>query len=304
MQSSNVVHVVDPDMTVGEVLVALLAPYSIEVRTHVDAEQFLESDALHGIGHGCVLVDVDLPGKSGLWLLRELRARGSGMPAILMIRVADPDIREQAVQAGATEVLEKSLIHGYLLDRTGQRVSGSNPNQFELPDGTGVTFRIMRPEDTAIEQAFVRGLSKRSRYLRFFSAIKQLSPDMLKTFTEPFYPHSFALIATVFEDGRERQIGVARYARSNAENVAEFAVVVADEWHGLGLATHLLAGITTAAAMAGFKRLEALVLRENEAMCELARTRGFIASSDTGDSGVIRVAKDLGNPPQLICAET
>lgn len=298
MPSPKTVHVVDTDTSVGKILRVLLARYDIDVRTYVDIGQFMESAMRNGVEPGCLLVDIDLFATSDLMMHLESRTGPSGISVILLVTGTDSNIRRQALHTGVTEVLQKSLIHGYLLDRTGQQASGLTPRQLELPDGASVTFRIMRPGDAAMEQAFVKGLSKRSRYLRFFAPIKELSPNMLKMLTEPNYPGSFALLATGVEDERERQIGVARYAPTDDEGVAEFAVAVADEWHGFGIATQLLAGITTAAAIAGFERLEAAVLRENRAMRELATTRGFKASSNTGDPGVVRVAKALSIPSQ------
>ncbi len=117
---------------------------------------------------------------------------------------------------------------------------------------------------------------------------------MLERFTHPEYPNSYALIATVAADERERQIGVARYASTERDGVAEFAVVVADEWQGHGIATDLLQGLTTAAALAGVKRLEGLVLRENDAMRKLARGLGFSTSRCADDATVVCVVKALG----------
>ena len=146
---------------------------------------------------------------------------------------------------------------------------------------------------TDIEQAFVRGLSKRSRYLRFFSGIRELTPGMLEELTHPEYPGSYELIATVCEDDREKQIGVARYAPSEDSDVAEFAVVVDDAWLGLGLATHLVQAIISAAAIAGIRRIEGFVLKENTAMLRLSERQGFRFTANKGDASVTRIEKNL-----------
>ena len=302
MSGSHIVHVIDPDAAIGEALSALLETYGIAVQGFPDAESFLCARAAGRIAGGCLLVDANLPGLSGLSLLRELHGQNSELPVIVLTDAASPEFRKQAQSLGAVDVLEKPLMNGFLLGRLSTLMPGATNlpepglSGIRLRDGNQVTFRVMRPEDAGIEQAFVRGLSVRSRYLRFFSTINELSPDMLERFTHSEYPISYALIATVTDGEHERQIGVARYAPTECDGVAEFAVVVADEWQGHGIATYLLRGLTTAAAIAGIKRLEGLVLKENEAMRELSRGLGFSMSRYADDATVVRVVKTLGAP--------
>lgn len=162
-----------------------------------------------------------------------------------------------------------------------------------LDDGTDVTIRPIRPEDAAIEQTFVQSLSTQSKYLRFFRPLKQLSPADLMRFTHNEYPDSMALIATIVEDGSEREIGVARYARAGRDGRIEFAVVVADEWQGKGVATELLRRLFGIASGAGFEAIEGLVLAENRQMLQLARQLGFSVHNDEGDQGLRHLHRTL-----------
>ncbi len=122
---------------------------------------------------------------------------------------------------------------------------------------------------------------------------------MLEQFTHPRYPRNWALIATISDAGQEKEIGVARYAPTETDSCAEFAIVVADEWQGLGLATHLLHDLITVAESAGIKRLEGVVLRENVSMLELANQLGFNTECHPDDTTVVRVIRDLATPEQL-----
>ena len=133
----------------------------------------------------------------------------------------------------------------------------------------------------------------------FFSGLKKLMPYMLKELTNPIYPISYALIATTMVEGREQQIAVGRYSPTGAEGVAEFAVVVADEWHGHGIASALMRFVITAAAVGGIKSLEGLVLRENKAMLALAQKLGFEHVSDYDDDNpnIVHVIRHLAEPP-------
>ena len=119
---------------------------------------------------------------------------------------------------------------------------------------------------------------------------------MLEELTNPNFPLSYALVATTMVDEHERQIAVGRYAPTGTEGVAEFAVVVADDWHGQGIASELMRFVIAAAAVGGIKSLEGLVLRENTAMLALARKLSFEETSGyEGDSSIVRVIRHLSN---------
>jgi acetyltransferase len=165
--------------------------------------------------------------------------------------------------------------------------------RFALDDGTGVMLRAIRPDDARIEQQFVRRLSPRSRQLRFLSGIKELSPALLTKFTHTDYPAEAAFIATIDCNGQEQQIGVARFATGSSDDSSEFAVVVADEWQGRGIATALLRKLFRVAIHAGSHAIEGLVLQENARMLELARDFGFEIRSYAADPALVVVRKQL-----------
>lgn len=163
----------------------------------------------------------------------------------------------------------------------------------ELRDSTAVTIRTMRPDDSFIEQNFVRSLSMRSKTLRFFAPIKELSATALQKFTHTDFPNEMALIATVDQNERELEIGVARYAPSTSSGQVEFAVVVADDWQGKGIATELLRHLFSIASESGINSIEGFILRENKAMLQLAREFGFGIQTDKEDPSIAYAYKDI-----------
>lgn len=160
-------------------------------------------------------------------------------------------------------------------------------------DGKQVTIRSMRPKDSELEQTFVHNLSPSSKRFRFHAAIKDLSPKMLDRLTRVDYPQELALIATIEHDLKEVQIGVARYAPGSLVDSAEFAVVVADGWHGRGVGGKLLQYLFAAAREAGYAQIEGIVLRTNSEMLKLANELGFEVSQDPGDARLLQVRKVL-----------
>lgn len=160
-------------------------------------------------------------------------------------------------------------------------------------DGTVVTIRPIRPEDRDIERAFVLGLSSDSRYFRFFSTLKDLSPELLDRFTQVDYPKEMAFIATIDDRGAEREIGVARYVPGGQRGTAEFAIVVADDWQGKGIGRVLLDHLFGVARDVGFTRIEALVLTANTNMLRFCRDFGFEILPYPDEDQMVLVSKDL-----------
>jgi CheY-like chemotaxis protein/GNAT superfamily N-acetyltransferase len=295
VQAERIVHVVDPDPAISDALTQLLETRDITVRAFSDAESFLASPGPDDPGGVCLLVETDLPGMNGLALVEALRARDFTQPILLMATVVEFETRARAAEAGVAEVIEKPVLGTYLINRLHELLPGDERvvRGIDVAGGT-VNFRMMWPEDADLEQEFVRGLSPESRRLRFFTAMPELPPRLLYELTHTDFPRSYAAIATIEDDGRERQVGVARYAPTDADGTAEFAVVVADEWQGHGIARRLLAVITAAAAIAGIRRLEGFVLRENTAMLKLARATGFKVVPGHGDPASIHIVKEMG----------
>ena len=71
-------------------------------------------------------------------------------------------------------------------------------------DGSKLTIRPIRPIDSEIEWDFVHRLSAQSKYLRFMTGLKDLSPAMLRYFTNIDFSKDMALIAVVHAKGQER----------------------------------------------------------------------------------------------------
>ncbi|MCF8183436.1 MAG: acetate--CoA ligase family protein, partial [Polynucleobacter sp.] len=113
-------------------------------------------------------------------------------------------------------------------------------SSYKAKDGTLVTIRPIKPEDFRMEQEFVKALSPESRYMRFMNTIREVSPAQLVRLTQIDYDREMAFVATVDDAGAEKEVGVVRYATSPDGESCEFAIVVADDWQGKGLARRLM----------------------------------------------------------------
>lgn len=162
-----------------------------------------------------------------------------------------------------------------------------------LFDGNPVTIRPIRREDAPMEQDFVKHLSADSRYKRFMSTLQELSPGKLKYLTEIDYVRHLALVAVVQQDGRELEIGVARYVANPAGNSCEFAVAIDDAWQGSGVAGILMLTLIDAAKVRCMASMEGIILASNDKMLKFARQLGFALHRDPDDPGIFLAVRTL-----------
>jgi len=163
----------------------------------------------------------------------------------------------------------------------------------ELPAGEKLLLRPIRPEDAAIETAFVDGLSEDSRRMRFQSAVRHLTPGMLARFTQIDYDNEMALVAIDASAGEEREVGVARYVRLPDARTCEFAIVVADGWQRRGLGRRMMQRLIDIARERGFVTMVGWVLGENVGMLEMVSRLGFAIRHDVEDSRLREVTLSL-----------
>ncbi|HEY9237458.1 MAG TPA: GNAT family N-acetyltransferase, partial [Burkholderiaceae bacterium] len=146
-----------------------------------------------------------------------------------------------------------------------------------LRNGRRVTLRPVLPQDDAPEQAFVAALSVASRRNRFHGAVNGLSTARAEAMTNIDYTRHMGFVVTVEEGDGERVIADARYVMNDDGDSAEFAVVVADAWHGLGLGRRLISALCKCAHRAGARWLLGEVLVGNRDMLLLMERCGFVA---------------------------
>jgi FixJ family two-component response regulator len=109
-----IVFVVDDDPSIREAIKSLINLVGVRVETFGTAQEFLRTKRPDL--PGCVVLDVELPGLSGLELQRELAAHGIKLPIIFITGYGDIPMSVRAMKAGATEFLTKPFRDQDLLD--------------------------------------------------------------------------------------------------------------------------------------------------------------------------------------------
>jgi acetyltransferase len=166
-----------------------------------------------------------------------------------------------------------------------------------LADGTPVMLRPIRPEDAAMEQEFVQRLSNQSRYLRFMGSMRELTPAMLRRFTQIDYDREMAIVAVKKIDGCDAEIAVARYVINPDGNTCEFAIVVGDEYQKLGLGRQLMELLIKVARQQGLQSMLGHILSNNTGMLALCPRLGAVITNGTGEFQVKQATLSLAACP-------
>lgn len=155
-----------------------------------------------------------------------------------------------------------------------------------LRDGRTVHVRAVRPSDEAeVVQAFER-LSADARYMRFMHSVRELDREQLRRVLASFPEHGIGIVASVpAVDGYDIAGGAIAVITGDGTR-CEFAITVAGNFGGSGLATVLMNTLIDAARRRGLAEMEGFVLSVNQPMLRLARRLGFKIKVDPDDASV------------------
>ena len=126
------VFVVDDDEAVRGGLQELLAAESLSCRSFDSAESFLAAGVENA--SGCLIVDIQRPGASGLELQRELKRRGALLPVIVITGQGDVGKAVAALKAGAVDFIEKPFNVDALLTAIDEALDRDGRDRRELDD--------------------------------------------------------------------------------------------------------------------------------------------------------------------------
>jgi len=113
-QTSRLIAIVDDDESLQRALQDLIESVRLSTLCFGSAEQFLDSEARHKAA--CLIVDVRMPGMSGLELQAKLKAEGCRIPIIFITAHGDPEMRTLALGDGAVEFLTKPFNDAVLIE--------------------------------------------------------------------------------------------------------------------------------------------------------------------------------------------
>ncbi|KAH3763858.1 acetyl-coenzym A synthetase, mitochondrial [Pelomyxa schiedti] len=148
---------------------------------------------------------------------------------------------------------------------------------FKLKNGKPCSVRAIRPEDERMEAEMFDQMSQQTQLMRFLKVMSPTSHDVLVRYTQVDYDREIALVALVGDEvEQERMAGVARFMIiPGEEDIAEFAIVVADPWQNQGIGNRLCDSLLHVASEKGVKTMIADVQNNNKVMLHMLKKKGF-----------------------------
>jgi acetyltransferase len=140
--------------------------------------------------------------------------------------------------------------------------------------GEQLMIRPIRPEDAEEHGAFFHRLSPEDVRFRFFSAMRELSPEMTARLTQIDYEREIAFVAV--REATGETVGVGRLIGEPGGLEGEFAVIVQADMKGKGVASRLMQRLIDWARMRGMHAVVGQVLADNAPMLAFIRHLGFV----------------------------
>jgi len=151
------VIVVDDDEAVRSSLRLLMKSVGLAVETYGSAADFLS--AYNSAVPGCLVLDVRMPGMSGLELQEQLNLKGAIIPVIFVTGHGDVPMAVEAMQHGAFDFLQKPFRDQDLLDRIQRALATDRENRAQLTQKDQIRARLesLTPREREVLQLMTRG---------------------------------------------------------------------------------------------------------------------------------------------------
>ena len=156
--SEQIIHVVDDDEALRDSMTWMLEGNNYKVATYDSADAFLR--VISPVMVGCVVLDVRMPGMSGLELFEELGRRGCSLPVVFITGHGDVELAVHAMKHGACDFLEKPFKDQALLDAVGRAVKlGGEAREQALrcEEAQGLLDRLS-PREREVARLVAQGL--------------------------------------------------------------------------------------------------------------------------------------------------
>jgi FixJ family two-component response regulator len=140
-QPTPTVFVVDDDPSIRESLSLLLSSVGYGIKTFASAKEFLESECAKS-GPACLVLDIKMPGLSGLDLQKELKSRNYLIPIIFITGHGDIPMSVQAMKKGAVDFLSKPFDDSDLLDAVKEALTRDSQTRADFNEQKHILQRL------------------------------------------------------------------------------------------------------------------------------------------------------------------
>ena len=158
MVEAAVVHIVDDDESLRAVLASLLRSVGLQTRTYASVSGFLNTKLADA--PGCLVLDVRMPGSSGLDLQGQLVGLGIHLPVILMTGYGDIPMTVRGMKAGAVDFLTKPFRDQDMLDAVAAAISRDEARRAAAAADAALRqrFTTLSPRERQVMQLVATGL--------------------------------------------------------------------------------------------------------------------------------------------------
>lgn len=198
---ATLVHVVDDDMAVRESLRWLFEGEGLVVRTYASAEEFLAKFTSEP--PGCAVVDLRMPGMSGLELQETLARRRIPLPLVFVTAHGDVSLAVMAMRRGAVDFVEKPFADVHLVDaaRRALGVHARNPGGEEEPGTVRARAAGLSARERDVLAAVVDGKTSKAVAAELGIATKTVEAHRARIMAKLGAPSLAGLVRLVLRHG-------------------------------------------------------------------------------------------------------
>lgn len=197
--SANLVHVVDDDAAIRESLRWLLEGEGLVVMTYASAEEFLTT--FSDEQPGCAIIDLRMPGMSGLELQEVLARRHIRLPLVFVTAHGDVSLAVKAMRRGAVDFVEKPFTDAHLVEavRRGLGVHARHPGGEDDPGVVRTRAAGLSPRERDVLAAVVEGKSSKAIANELNIAIKTVEAHRARIMAKLGAPSLAGLVRLVVQ---------------------------------------------------------------------------------------------------------
>ena len=162
MSEPKLVHLVDDDDSVRRSVAFMLKTSGLSVKSYASGNEFLR-DA-RKLEHGCVLLDIRMPGMDGLEVQQEMQKIGVDFPVIIMTGHGDIPLSVRAMKAGAIDFIEKPFEKATLLGAIEEafRLMERTDSGRDRAKSATIRLRALTPREREVLDGLSKGLPNKT----------------------------------------------------------------------------------------------------------------------------------------------
>lgn len=239
-------------------------------------------------GEPNILMSVrDFPNPFGLWESVNMIATEYGVVSLTgrtvreraqaLIDVAHPDDRARLVaEAKAEKILYPDQIY---LAESAHLYPSEIASRHTFKGGVEVRFRAIKPSDEENMRRLFYRFSDKTVYYRYFTMIKVMPHTKMQGYVNIDYNRVMSVVGIVGEPDQERIIAEGRFVRDHQMPEAEIAIVVDENYVGIGIATYLYKMLIRLARERGIKTFTGEVLSSNAGIKRVLEKGGLTVTA-------------------------